>query len=378
MADRDLYRVLGVSPDASRDEIKKAYREAALKHHPDRNPGDEEAEERFKEAAEAYSVLGDPERRARYDRFGEAGVEGQGVPFDQEIFADFGDILGDFFGFDVFGGGRGRGRGRRGRRSGRGASLRTALEVDFEEAVLGAEKELRFQRRVGCPDCEGSGSAEGSGPTSCSQCGGLGQVQQRHGFLTIARPCARCGGTGDYIEDPCRTCRGQGRVEETSTVTLDIPPGVDDGTRLRLRGEGEAGLRGAAPGDLEVVIRVREHPRFARSGRDLYTQVPVSFPTAALGGAVDVETLDGEPVRLDVPAGTQTGEIFEIRGRGVSSPNGGRRGDLKVAVQVVTPRDLTPEQKVLIEQLAEVTPEPATGPAPGTGSWWDRLRRLVG
>jgi len=365
MADRDLYRVLGVSRDASRDEIKKAYREAAMKHHPDRNPGDDGAEERFKEAAEAYSVLGDPERRARYD------------PFDEEIFADFGDILGDFFGFDVFGGGRGR-RGRRGRRARRGSSLRTALELDLEEAVLGAEKELRFQRRVRCPDCEGSGSTAGSGTTSCSQCGGLGQVQQRHGFLTIARPCARCGGTGEYVEDPCGTCRGQGRVEETSTVTLDIPAGVEDGTRLRLRGEGEAGLRGSAPGDLEVVIRVREHPRFARSGRHLYTQVPVSFPTAALGGAVEVETLDDEPVRLEVPAGTQTGEILEIRGRGVSSPNGGRRGDLKVAVQVVTPRDLTPEQRVLIEQLAEVTPDPAPDHAPEAESWWDRLRRLVG
>lgn len=375
MADRDLYRILGISADASREEIKKAYRNAAMKYHPDRNPDDPEAEERFKEAAEAYSVLGDPERRARYDRFGDAGVKGQGAPFDQEIFADFSDILGDFFGFDVFGGGRGR-RGRT-RRARRGASLRTTLELDLEEAALGAEKELRFRRRVRCPDCDGTGSAEGAA-TTCPQCGGIGQVQQRHGFLTIARPCARCGGTGQYVENPCSSCRGDGAVEERASVTLEIPAGVDDGTRLRLRGEGEAGDRGAPRGDLEVVVRVREHDRFARQGRDLYTQVPVSFPTAALGGAVEVETLDGDRVRLDLPAGTQTGDVFEVRGRGISSPNGGSRGDLKVAVQVLTPRDLTPEQKVLIEQLAEVIPEPAPSDTAAGESWWDRLRRLVG
>ena len=372
MPERDFYQILGVGPEASKDEIKRAYRKAALKYHPDRNPDDAESEERFKQAAEAYSVLGDDEKRSTYDRFGETGLRG-GQPFNAEVFADFSDILGDLLGFGGAFGGMGRSRRAR---SGRGAGLRVELHIDLDEAIAGAERGITVRRHVACETCDASGSQSGDAPRVCGRCGGSGAVQQRHGFLAIARPCGDCSGSGRIVADPCPTCRGEGRVADNSKLTVRVPPGVDTGSRLLLRGEGSAGLRGAATGDLEVLIGVREHPMFVHRGNDLFTRVAVSFPKAALGGAVDVPTLDDEPATLEIPAGVQGGEVFEIRGRGVPSLNGGRRGSLRVAVQVVTPSVLSSEQRALLEQLREVTEEP---PLEGEAeSWWDRLRNLVG
>jgi molecular chaperone DnaJ len=371
MAERDFYQVLGVRRDASKDEIKRAYRQAALQYHPDRNPGDAASEERFKAAAEAYAVLSDDEKRSLYDRFGEAGLKGQ-PQFSADAFADFSDILGDLFGFG-FGG---MGGGQRAR-SGHGASLRLELAIELEAAATGSEERIRLRRQVPCATCDSTGSVSRTGAATCSRCGGSGAVQQRHGFLAIARPCGACGGTGTTVTDPCPSCSGEGRVVDKNEITVRVPAGVDSGSRLVLRGEGSAGLRGAPPGDLEIVIAVREHPLFVRRGNDLFTRVPVSFPRAALGGGIEVPTLVGEPVVLEIPAGTQGGEVFEIRGRGMPSLNGGRPGRLRVAVQVVTPTALTPEQRALIEQLAEVTGEPNTSEAEPE-SWWDRLRNLVG
>jgi len=371
MPERDFYQILGVARDASQDQIKRAYRQAALKYHPDRNPGDAESEERFKEAAEAYSVLSDEEKRPLYDRFGEAGLRGR-QQFSAEAFTDFSDILGDLFGFGGFGGMGGTRRPQ----SGRGQSLRVELHIDLEDAATGADKTVKLRRHVACETCDASGSQSGSGAATCSRCGGSGAVQQRHGFLAIARPCGACSGTGRTVSDPCGSCGGEGRIVERSEVGVRIPAGVDTGSRLLVRGEGSVGLRGAAAGDLEVVIGVREHEQFVRRGKDLFTRVVVSFPKAALGGAIDVPTLVGEASMLDIPAGTQGGEVFEVRGEGMPSLNGGRRGALRVAVQVVTPSKLTPEQRALIEQLREVTVEPELGD--DAESWWDRLRNLVG
>ena len=373
MPERDFYEVLGVGRDDSKDEIKRAYRKAALRYHPDRNPGDEESEELFKKAAEAYSVLGDEEKRSIYDRFGEAGLRGGGQPFNADVFADFSDILGDLFG----GGSMFGGMGRQSRpSSGRGSHLRVELHIDLEEAAAGVHKELSVRRHVACTACESSGSASGGGAATCSRCGGAGAVQQRHGFLAIARPCGQCGGTGQTVADPCSECRGEGRVVQADRLTVQVPAGVDTGSRLVLRGEGSVGLRGAASGDLEVLIGVREHRQFVRRDREVFTRVAVSFPRAALGGTVDVPTLDGEPATVDIPPGTQGGEVFQIKGRGMPGLNGARRGSLRVAVQVVTPSQMTPEQSALIEKLAEVTAEPE--PEGDSETWWDRLRNLVG
>lgn len=368
MAERDFYQILDVGRDASPDEIKRAYRKAALEHHPDRNSGDKESEERFKAAAEAYSVLSDEEKRSLYDRFGEAGLRGR-PQFNADASADFSDILGDLFGFGGMGGAQRP-------RSGRGASLRVELHVDLEEAAAGANKTIRLRRHVACPRCAASGSRSGAGATTCGRCGGGGAVQQRHGFLSIARPCGACSGTGRVVRDPCGDCGGDGRVVENSEIIVGVPAGVDTGSRLLLRGEGSVGLRGAVAGDLEVLIGVREHARFVRRGKDLFTRVAVSFPKAALGGTVEVPTLEGEEATLEIPAGTQGGDVFDVRGRGMAALNGGRRGVLRVAVQVVTPSGLTPEQRTLIEQLGEVTGEPE--PEGDAESWWDRLRNLVG
>lgn len=371
MASAEYYERLDVARDASAEQIKKAYRKAALRDHPDRNPGDAAAEERFKKAAEAYAVLADPEKRARYDRFGAEGVRGSAAPnFESEVFSGLGDLLGGFFGFDAGGGRSSRGG------PARGASLQYRLEIELEQAATGDEVEIRVPRQRTCSTCDGSGSADDSGATLCSGCGGHGQVQQRHGFLTIARTCHQCGGAGKIIRDPCRTCRGVGRASETTTLKVKVPAGVDNGMRLLLRGEGESGTLGGPAGDLQVLIGVREHRQFLRSENDLFTQAAASFTRLALGGQIDVPTLGGDPVVLDVPAGAQSGDVFEIAGHGMPPVNGGRRGALKVSVQAVTPRKLGVRERELLEELDELLPIPEVGGE--SSSWWDRLRSVFG
>lgn len=351
MADRDYYEVLGVSRDADGATIKKAYRRLAVEYHPDKNPGDNQAEERFKEAAEAYAVLSDSDKRQRYDRFGKAGLGGQGFGgFDQEIFSDFGDILGDLFGFgSVFGGGRRRSRGMPGR------DLLYDLEIDFAEAVRGLETKIQVPRLEICDGCDGSGAAAG-GIATCPQCRGQGQVAFQQGFFTVARTCGHCKGTGKKIRNPCDTCRGDGRLRREKTIAVRIPPGVDEGMRLRISGEGEAGTGGAPPGDLYVVLHVRPHERFRRIDRDLVCDMAVSISQAALGTRLKVPTLDGEE-ELHVPAGTQSGTQFRLRGKGVPDLAGRSRGDHIAVVQVRIPRKLTVDQRRLLENLAELDQE---------------------
>jgi len=351
---RDYYEVLGVERDASDQQIKSAYRKLALKYHPDRNPGDHRAEEHFKEAAEAYAILADREKRSLYDRFGHAGVTGAaagGAGFDPTIFADFSDIfagLGDVFGFgDIFGGRR--------RRTGpqRGADLRYDLEISFEESASGAETTIQIPREETCETCQGSGAAPGSSPETCSQCRGSGQLRYQQGFLTVARPCPNCRGTGKMISKPCQTCRGVGRVGRERKMTVKIPAGISTGQRLRLYGEGEHGTHGGPPGDLYVVVHVQEHSFFHREGDDLYCELPISFPTLALGGNVKVPTLDGGEQDLHVPAATQPGARFKLRGKGMPNVSGRGQGDLHVIARATVPKKLTKEQRHLLEELAK-------------------------
>jgi molecular chaperone DnaJ len=349
---QDYYEVLGVARAATDQEIKSAYRKLALKHHPDRNPGNKDAEERFKEAAEAYAVLADPDKRVAYDRFGHAGVSASaGAGFDPTIFADFGDILGglgDLFGFgDVFSSSRRRGGAQR------GVDLRYDLEISFEESARGAETNIQVPRQENCGTCRGTGSAPGSSPATCPQCHGRGQLRYQQGFFTVARTCGQCGGAGRVITKRCPDCQGAGRVVAERKLTVKIPPGISTGQRLRLYGEGEAGLAGGPPGDLYVVVHVQDHPIFRREGDDLYCEVPVSFPTLALGGEIEAPTLDGTE-RIQIPDGTQSGTEFRLRGKGMPNVSGRGRGDLHVAVLVSTPRKLTREQRHLLEQLAQV------------------------
>ena len=363
----DHYEVLGVRRDASAEEIKKAYRHAAMANHPDRNPDNPEAEERFKQAAEAYAVVGDADKRARYDRFGDAAFSGASPDFGSEVFADFGDILGGLFGFETgFGNARGGGQSR-------GSSLQYRLQIDLEQAAAGDEVEIRVPRRGTCDSCSGTGSTSGAGRNPCVACGGVGQVQQRHGFLTMARPCGRCRGTGTIIDDPCVTCRGEGRSRQTAKLKVKVPPGVDTGMRLLLRDEGESGVNGGPPGDLQILLEVREHERFARRDQDLYTRAPASFARLALGGEIEVATLGNQTATLEVPPGTQSGELLELRGHDMPSVNGGRRGDLRVAVQAVTPRKLSDREGQLLRELEELRPDPPEL-EDEERSWWDRLR----
>jgi molecular chaperone DnaJ len=346
----DYYDVLGVPRNASEQEIKSAYRRQALKHHPDRNPGNKEAEERFKQAAEAYNVLGDPEKRRRYDVYGHAGVTGAGG-FDPTIFADFGDILGDFFGLgDLFGRRRGGPR--------RGADLRYNLELSFEEAAFGTETHIQIPRSESCGTCAGSGAAPGTSPTTCSACGGTGQVTFQQGFFSVARACGRCRGTGRVVATPCRSCAGAGQVQTTRKLQIRIPAGVDDGSQLRIAGEGEAGTAGGPPGDLFVVLRVDEHAFFHREGDSLLCEVPISMTQAALGASIEVPTLDGGKARLSIPEGTQGGATFRMRGQGVPRLGGKGRGDLHVTVRVVTPTKLTAAQRRLLDELSKTLPTP--------------------
>lgn len=358
MSKRDCYEVLGVARDATDQQIKSAYRKLALKYHPDRNPGDHTAEERFKEAAEAYAILADRDKRSLYDRFGHAGVSGAaagaGAGFDPTIFADFGDIfagLGDVFGFgDLFGGRRRRGGPQR------GADLRYDLEITFEEAAEGAETTIQIPREETCETCKGTGAAPGTTPETCSHCRGTGQLRFQQGFLTVARPCPTCRGTGKVISKPCQACRGAGRIGRERKITVKIPAGIATGQRLRLYGEGEHGSAGGPPGDLYVVVHVQEHPIFQREGDDLYCELPVTFPVAALGGSIRVPSLNGQEA-LDIPAGTQPGARFRLRGKGMPNVSGRGRGDLYVIVRIDVPKKLSRDQKQLLEELAKTLPQ---------------------
>jgi molecular chaperone DnaJ len=351
-AKRDYYEILDVPRGASEQEIKTAYRRMAMQYHPDRNPGNKEAEEKFKEAAEAYSILSDTQKRTQYDRFGHAGVSGAGGAggfqnFDPRIFADFGDILGDIFGFgDLFGGSR-----RSNSKTQRGSDLRFDLELSFEEAVFGTKKKIQFPRHELCGECSGSGSAQGNGSTTCPTCNGYGQVRFQQGFFSVTRTCSQCRGSGQIIKNPCKVCRGERRVVRERTLELKVPAGIDNGDKLRINGEGEAGTRGGAPGDLYVILAVKDHEFFERRDYDLYCHVSISFPQAALGSEIAVPTLEGEDERLRIPSGTQSGMVFRVRGRGVPKRGGSSRGDLFVAVDVVVPSKLTKEQKELISKL---------------------------
>jgi molecular chaperone DnaJ len=347
---RDYYEILGVARSATEQEIKSAYRKLALQYHPDRNPGNNEAEEKFKEAAEAYSVLSDAQKRANYDRFGHAGVgsaAGAGFGgFDPNVFADFSDILGDIFGFgDFFG-------SRRGSRVQRGADLRYDLELTFEQAAFGTTKKISVPRHETCAECSGSGAQKGSGPTTCTTCNGYGQVRFQQGFFSITRTCSQCGGTGQMIKNRCTVCRGDGRVVKEKTLELKIPAGVDNGSKLRITGEGDAGGKGGPSGDLYVVLLVQEHEFFERREHDLYCHIPVAFTQAALGAHIMVPTIEREDTQLNIPAGTQTGSTFRIKGRGISKRGGSARGDLYVTVDVVVPTKLNREQKDLLAKLA--------------------------
>jgi molecular chaperone DnaJ len=372
---RDYYEVLGVSKSASEDEIKKSYRRLAMKYHPDRNPNDKSAEEKFKEAKEAYEVLSDSNKRASYDRFGHAGVGGAGAQgfgggagFSDFAsgFGGFSDVFGDIFG-DVFGGGRAKAR--------KGEDLLYELDLTLEEAVHGTETKIKIPTWVKCSECDGSGARKGTSATTCKECNGTGAVHMQQGFFTIQQPCPTCRGRGRIINDPCSKCRGQGRVQEQKTLAVKIPAGVDDGDRIRLTGEGQAGMHGTPPGDLYVQVRVRPHPIFTRHGNDLLCEVPISFVTAALGGEIEIPTLEGE-VKLKIPAETQTGKVFRLRGKGVKPLRGGTIGDLMCKVQVETPINLTSEQKELLNKFHELLAKNEKKHNPRSQTWFDNVRKF--
>jgi molecular chaperone DnaJ len=373
MAKRDYYEVLGVNRDAAEADIKKAYRRLAMKHHPDRNPGDPKAEAAFKEAKEAYEVLSDKDKRVIYDQHGHAGVEaasggGRGGPGFNPGDA-FGDIFGDVFG-DIFGG------GRRGRSTVfRGADLRYELSLTLEQAVFGDTVNLAIPTLVNCGTCDGSGAKPGTKPVTCKTCDGAGQVRMAQGFFSIQQTCPACRGSGQQIEQPCGTCQGRGRVQKTKTLAVKVPAGVDSGDRIRLTGEGEAGQNGGPPGDLYVEIRIQAHDIFERDGADLSCVIPVSFATAALGGAVQVPTLDGE-VTLKIPAESQSGRVFRLRGKGVRPVRGSGPGDLFCRVEVETPVNLTAEQKRLLEQFNDALLAGGDRHRPRNRSWLDGVRRF--
>ncbi|QQS34224.1 MAG: molecular chaperone DnaJ [Acidobacteriota bacterium] len=347
MSKRDYYEILGVSRNAGDTDIKRAYRQLAVKYHPDKNPDDPAAEEKFKEAAEAYSVLSDPQKRAAYDRFGHQGVGAGGPGFDPG-FSNIDDIF-EMFGFgDVFGG-----RGGRRTTVQRGSDLRYDLEITLEDAATGKDEKLRIPRLEKCEECDGSGAEKGTSPETCATCSGSGQTRYSQGFFSVMRTCSTCQGKGQTIRTPCKACRGQGRVEREKTIEIKIPAGVETGSRLRVSGEGEAGVNGGPPGDLYIVVHVRQHEHFERQGDDLYSVAPVTFSQAALGAELSVRTLGGEEP-LKVPAGTQTGTVFRVKGHGMPTLGGRGKGDLFVAVTVVTPKSLSKEQRKLMEQLAEV------------------------
>lgn len=376
MSKRDYYEVLGIPKNANDQQIKSAYRKLALQYHPDRNHGNKDAEEKFKEAAEAYAILSDSDKRSRYNRFGHAGVSSQaGAGFDPSTFAGFEDIFGGIFG-DFFGGGTRRGGPER------GADLRYDLEITFEESAKGVETAIQIPRLEPCDTCHGSGAAPGSSPSTCPQCQGRGQQRFQQGFFTVARTCGRCHGSGRIITKPCLTCKGEGRVTHERKLTVKIPAGIANGQRLRLHGEGEGGVAGGPPGDLYVFIEVIEHPFFRRDGNNLSCEVPLNFTTLALGGNIDVPTLDGNE-SFKVPEGTQSGTTFRLRGKGMPDVSGRGRGDLFFTVQAVTPKKLTKEQRTLLEQIAKVLPKEKFEPRPREGeneekNLFDKVKDIFG
>ncbi|MGH8189180.1 MAG: molecular chaperone DnaJ [Steroidobacteraceae bacterium] len=383
MSKRDYYEVLGVGKTATDQEIKSSYRKLALKYHPDRNPGSKEAEDKFKEAAEAYAVLAAADKRHLYDRFGHAGLGAAatgGAGFDPTVFTGFEDILGglgDIFGFgDLFSGGRRRGGPQR------GADLRYDLEISFEESAHGAETSIQIPRQETCETCHGSGAAPGSKPTTCPQCQGRGQLRYQQGFFTVARTCGQCRGSGQIVSNPCSTCRGAGRAQKERKLTVKIPAGIATGQRLRLSGEGEAGGAGGPAGDLYVVVHVQDHSFFQREGNDLFCEIPLNFPTLALGGEITIPTLEGEEP-FKVPDGTQTGTTFRLRGRGLPDVTGrGGRGDLLITVKAITPKKLSRDQRKLMEQLAGTLPKEKYDPTPrdeqDEKGIFDRVRDIFG
>ncbi len=350
MTQRDYYEILGVAKDAPEDEIKKAYRKLAMQYHPDRNPGDAEAETKFKEAAEAYDILRDADKRARYDRFGHAGVNGgQGFASNEDIFSHFGDIFGDLFGFSM-GGGRARNRPQQ------GADLRYNLGISFRQAARGDTVTIRIPRRAPCAECKGARTAPGTGTEPCRGCGGMGQVRHSQGFFQISVPCPHCQGQGFTIPHPCPRCKGHGIMEEVRELSVRVPPGVDTGNRLRLRGEGEGGLNGGPSGDLFVVVHVEADDTFEREGQNLLISRGVSFVQAALGDKIQVPTLD-EDITLDIPRGTQSGEVFRIAGKGLPFPGKSSAGDLLVEITVTTPTRLNSRQEELLREFAAIEAE---------------------
>lgn len=355
MNKRDYYEILGISREASSDEIKKAYRKLALKFHPDRNPGNKEAEEKFKESAEAYSVLIDSEKRSIYDRYGHEGLRGEGFTgftgFDSSIFRDFEDILGDFFGFS-FGNFFGTRSKRRRYYPQRGRDLGLELEITLEEAAFGTEKEIKLSRSESCAVCHGSGMSPGTKKSSCHYCQGAGQVRYDQGFFTISRTCTNCRGSGEIITSPCKECYGSGKKKVKRVLTVNIPAGIDDGSRLRVAGEGEAGDAGASRGDLYILIHIKKHKFFEREDDNLYCQISLSFPQAALGGKVEIPTLEKSEI-LKIPSGTQAGEVFRLRGKGVRSFHSNGKGDLFVRIKVETPKNLTKDQKELLRKFGQ-------------------------
>lgn len=373
---KDFYEVLEVSRTASVDEIKSAYRKAALKWHPDRNPANkEEAEGKFRECTEAYSVLSDQQKRQIYDTYGHAGLSGSGggVDFNSSVFQDFHDIFGDFFGFeDIFSGGSRRGRGR----NQRGADLRYDMTLTFEEAAAGVTTKIKLPRHEFCESCNGTGAKKGTGVVTCQNCGGRGQLAYQQGFFTITRTCPACLGAGQIVRERCPDCRGQGRIEREKTIELRIPPGVDTGTRMRVAGEGEASPNGGPPGDLYVVLEVKEHAFFERRGADLYCTIPISVIQAALGDELQVPGLNGDE-KLKIPEGTQSGAVFRIKGKGLPDPHGGGRGELYYHVCVLTPTRLTREQRKLLEQLS-TTLKVENKPAERNSSIFDKVKDIFG
>jgi molecular chaperone DnaJ len=370
MSKRDYYKVLDVARTATEAEIKKAYRRLAMKYHPDRNPNDHEAEDKFKEAKEAYEVLCDAQKRAIYDQHGHEGLAARSHGGGFSASDAFSDIFGDVFG-DIFGGGSRRG----GRQVFRGADLRYDLELDLEQAVFGHSANIEFTTLGECEPCGGTGAAPGSKTVTCETCNGIGQVRMQQGFFAVQQTCPRCKGRGQVISQPCDTCLGQGRVRRKKTLTVKVPEGVDNGDRIRLAGEGEAGRNGGPPGDLYVEIRVREHPIFERDGSHLSCEVPVSFVTASLGGTIEVPTLGGH-VELKVPAETQSGRVFRLREKGVKPVRGGPTGDLFCRVVVETPVNLTEEQRELLRKFDESVRRSNRNHSPRERSWLDGVKRF--